>query len=112
MRYLTVVERNERLKDFMSECYTKLVEKGHDYNPDGARAFGQLLATADDADLHPLTLLYVYFRKHVTSLATYLKHGEQKGGEPIRDRLIDIANYAALIAVFIVWWREKDEDPK
>ena len=96
---MTIEERNKFLKVFFKSCEEVLETKGRDYTPDGI-AFSDVIDTANDIGITPEKVLWIAMKKHISAVKSYVKYGRLES-EPIKNRLIDIANYAALIAVLL-----------
>lgn len=96
---MNIDERNEKLGVFFQECQDILVKKGKDYNPNGV-AFDEIYAEASALGLKPEQYLMVLTSKHWGAIKRYTTMGILES-EPIRDRLKDLANYCALMAVMI-----------
>ncbi len=85
--------------DFFIECHKIIEQKGKDYNPSGV-AFDKLKEEAEILGMSPEKMLMVYMSKHYAAIQTYVQKGQVET-EPIRERLKDMANYCALMAVLI-----------
>lgn len=96
---MNITERNEKLKIFFQECEVILGKKGSDYNPDGT-AFSEIKHEAVDLGLRPEQVMLALAGKHWGAIKTYVKT-ERLATEPIRERLKDLANYCALMAVML-----------
>jgi hypothetical protein len=96
---MNIKERNKRLADFFVECAAILEKKGGDYNPDGV-AFSEIKKEAEDLGLRPEQVMLVLAGKHWGAIKTYVKT-QKLTTEPIRERLKDLANYMALMAVML-----------
>jgi len=96
---MSMVERDNSLKDFFIECLAILEKKGADYNPEGV-PFSEIKATAAKLGIKPEQVLTVYMDKHWNAIMSHAKKGQLES-EPIRERLKDLANYCALYAVMI-----------
>lgn len=94
---MNIEERNAKLNEFFDECKTILISKGKDYNPTGI-AFDDLNEVAKDIGRGPIQVLWVYISKHISAVRTFVRKGDV-ASEPIRSRLIDIANYCSMLAV-------------
>ena len=93
--------RNEKARVFFQECIELLEKKGRDYNPEGI-AFQEEAAAAEDLIISPLGVLWIFMGKHWRALRTFVRNrSAQKPSEPIRGRLLDIATYCSLIAVYL-----------
>ncbi len=97
---MNLEERNKKLKSFfMDECMPILEKKGIDYSPSKV-AFAEIEGEAKDMGLKPLQYMLVLASKHWGAIKTFCRTGIL-ASEPIRERLKDLANYCALMAVLI-----------
>lgn len=97
---MNVNERNIRLHNFFqSECMDILEKKGKDYNPNGV-AFDEIYSEASALGLRPEQYLCVLMSKHWGAIKTYCGTGNLTS-EPIRERLKDLANYCAIMAIIL-----------
>ena len=96
-------EAQKRFSAFFEECHELLGSKNHDYQPDGD-AYAATEGLAEQLGVSVEMVFAVYMAKHWQSILTHAKSGELKS-EKIRGRLIDLANYCALIAV---WMEQSD----
>lgn len=96
---MNMLERDDYLMRFFSECGDILKKKGADYNPEGV-PFSEIKATAAKLGIKPEQVLTVYMDKHWNAIVSHAKRGQLES-EPIRERLKDLANYCALYAVMI-----------
>ena len=78
-----------------SEHHT-LNTKGADYTQNAAdNRIKNFEDIADDIGLDPLTVWWVYFKKHIDAIKTFVKDRKVKS-EPISERFLDARNYLAL----------------
>jgi hypothetical protein len=94
---MNIEERNIKLSEFFDECKAILISKGKDYNPTGI-AFDDLNEAAKDIDRGPVHVLWIYMGKHISAIRTFIRRGNV-ASEPVRGRLMDLANYCAMMAV-------------
>jgi len=87
------------LLEFFADCSIILEKKGADYNPDGV-AFSEIRHEADDLGLRPEQVMLVLAGKHWGAIKTYVKT-QKLATEPVCERLKDLANYCALMAVML-----------
>jgi hypothetical protein len=76
-----------------------LISKGAEYAGDQ-----DCLANFKDADIvgmNPKQKLWVYLSKHMSSIASYIRHGKEFSNEPIEGRIADARNYLALLYMLI-----------
>ena len=96
---MNLAEQNQLAEKFFDECRKLLVSKGTDYTPEDI-AFKDLDSIATKLNIKDVQVLYVYMRKHWTAIEHFIQHGNVKS-EPVDSRLIDMANYCALMYVLI-----------
>ena len=95
---ITIKERHEKTTSFFIECQEILNKKGVNYNPDGMGYTG-VESNSKKLGIYPEKYLWTHASKHIEAIYSYVR-GEIPS-EEITDRLKDLANYAALIAVYI-----------
>lgn len=102
---MTLDERNKAIADFItSECLPILRSKGEDYAGKDADPNRNFAAVADALGLTPYQVWAVYFQKQTIALINAIKANPANPatkGEPIRERLIDIINYAGILESMI-----------
>lgn len=91
--------REELTSEFFKKCNEILSSKGRDYTIDD-QAFKEVHAIAEEMGTDAVKVLWVYMRKHITAVKTYVKKGQVES-EPIDGRLMDLANYCALMYALI-----------
>lgn len=104
---MTFEEREIATNNFFDKCKHVLNSKGKDYTFNN-EAFGELKDTAKDLGISPEKVLWVYAKKHYSAIKNYVHSGKLES-EPIEMRIVDFANYMALLFALI---QEKEEDPK
>lgn len=98
--------------------YEKLVEeekkiftlKGFEYS--GVNRFSNFERLANELNLHPIEVLWVYAMKHKDSIATFVKEKRVYSNEDIIGRIQDLRNYLALLAGLIEKCRNLPEGHK
>lgn len=76
-----------------------VILKGTDYSPEPV-AMTEVFFTGADLDVDVPQVLWVHVRKHLSAIANYMQ-GTKLNSEDIRSRLMDVANYMALIDSYI-----------
>ena len=99
MEKLTHEERTIKAEEFFKGCIDIQRTKGKDYTIDGD-AFKNLLEEAEVIDSTPEKVLWISLQKHYKAMTKYCKDREVVS-EPILERLKDLANYIAIMAVLI-----------
>jgi len=87
---------NEMLKRMIKEEMEVLTGKGEEYTVSDEDALANFKGVAADAGVTPLQAWYIFFNKHVRSIANYVKTGKAASDEPIQGRILDARNYLAL----------------
>lgn len=101
---MTPEKRHDIITKFLAECVGLLNRKGEDYSRGEADVLSNFRRVSEDLGLTPKEVAWVYARKHIDSIAGYLKTG--KSSEPIRGRLQDLVNY-----LLIIWCLIEEEWP-
>ncbi len=96
---MNLAERNVKIRQFFDEGLQILEKKGADYNPNGV-AFDEIKSEASALNLAPETYMCVLMSKHWGAIKRYSSTSKLES-EPIRERLKDMANYCAMMAVMI-----------
>jgi len=96
---MTLDERQQATNEFFEGCKNIMAQKGKDYNPDGT-AFAETEAEAKEIGVTPLKVLWILMRKHLSAIIAYVQK-EGLVSEPIESRLMDVANYMALMYAWI-----------
>lgn len=90
--------RQERTEKFFQRCLEVYSNKGADYNPTGV-AFKDVRGNAEAMGLRDLQVVGVFMSKHYAAVQSWIKDPDRKTSEPIVGRLMDLANYCAMLAV-------------
>lgn len=101
---MRIEEQNEAVEKFFERAKNLFLSKNRDYCPN-EEAFETAKACAQSCGTTTLTVLWVNFFKHVKAVETCLKTGRLET-ERLDSRFIDIANYAAMM---YVWVKEETE---
>lgn len=99
MLQMTLQERNGKCAEFFGRCMGILDRKGADYEVAGD-AMKEITQLAEQLSITPEQVLWVYMYKHLSALLNYLQRGALQT-ESARERLRDIANYCALMSLFV-----------
>jgi hypothetical protein len=70
--------------------------KGREYSHEGDR-LANFKRIASELDIDPLIVCWVYFKKHVDSIASYVKEKREGLSEPVRGRIVDAITYLGLL---------------
>lgn len=98
---MKAAEREEFIMKFFDEqCFTKLREKGKEYNINGdVNGNFKKIAALTTVDAKMVWL--VHFSKHLDSIINYIKEGRVSCDEPIEGRIADAVNYLLILASMI-----------
>lgn len=91
---MTVKDQFAHVQEFFAQGLAIIAQKGQDYAPENIAMIDVFYAAAE-MGLRPQQVLWVYVRKHLTALRAWLAHGAVSEGT--RSRLLDVANYMAMI---------------
>lgn len=105
-------------KEFLN-YYNKLIKdeikiftlKGNEYSGEKNR-HKNFEGLAEELNLHPIEVLWVYAAKHKDSIATFIKDKKVYSNEDISGRVSDLRNYLALLGGMIIKYRNLPEDHK
>jgi hypothetical protein len=89
--------------EFFADCMEILMAKGRDYAPND-KAFESMEWAAQELRISVEQVLGVHMIKQWSAICTFLKE-DRLETEPIEQRLKDMANYCALL---YVWLEEKE----
>lgn len=79
------------------EEYQILITKGKEYTQDGDDRLKNFKVLAEELGIDPLIVWFIYFKKHIDSIASYIKHGRVVfSDENIEGRFADARNYLVL----------------
>lgn len=87
------------IADFAMGAIDIVTLKGEDYAPERI-AMVEVFFTAAELGVSAPQILWVHVCKHKSAIASYLRKGSLKS-EDIRSRLMDVANYMALIDSYV-----------
>lgn len=90
------VDFDKLLDEMISEEQSVLKSKGNEYTQGGDDRLKNFKTLALEIGVSPLVVWFIYMKKHVDSVASYVKNGKVLSDEPIQGRLMDIRNYCAL----------------
>lgn len=100
--------KNKEFTDMVSEFFGKSMEllekKGREYQSNCGgmdEVFANFIRTGADMDISKEKVAYIFLRKHLDSIATYIKDLDDGGGmeltESIEGRIADAVNYLLLL---------------
>ena len=120
---MEVKDFEKDVQDIFDQCQKLLISKGREYqstNKEQSNVFENFERNGRNLDLPPETILWIYFSKHIDSLATLIKDIQndksfeeinQNLSEPISGRVVDAINYL-LIFNSMIKERERDVSNK
>ena len=92
---MTNQELLEMAKKLFQKCLDTLESKGRVYSG-RVDAFRNFTGIADELGINRKTVWWVYFRKHIDAIGTYISC-DYKDPEPIEGRIVDAINYLILL---------------
>ena len=84
-----------------------LTKKGHDYTQGSKDRYKNFNDLAKELELSSLAVMFIFFKKHLDSIKTFIKHGAVES-EDIQDRIADARNYLLLMGAWISERPSKD----
>ncbi len=90
--------RDVKTGEFFKQCQGLFAFKGKDYNPTGT-AFKDIKDAGTAMGLSSEQVVGVYMQKHYSAVQSYIKDPRRETSEPIKGRLMDLANYCAMLAI-------------
>lgn len=70
--------------------------KGFEYTKGSKDRLQNFKGIGDEIGISPLHVWYIYFKKHIDSITSYVKFGKIKSNESIESRFTDARNYLML----------------
>lgn len=95
---MTVDDMNMQMRMFRYECGLLADAKNRDYHPDNV-SYLEILRTAWETGITVEQDLWGRVRKQLSALRNYVIDGKL-ASEPPRERMMDISNYMAILAVW------------
>lgn len=83
--------------ELIKACIETWRTKGDEYTVGSIDRLANFRGAAEDAGISMERAWYVFFNKHVRSVAYYVKYGEVKSNEPIGGRIMDCIVYLLLL---------------
>lgn len=93
----------DKLVNRMVQEETKVSKtKGKEYTQGGDDRLKNFKDTAKDLGLDPLNVCFIYMKKHIDSITSYIKHGRKIfSDETIESRIKDIRVYCCLLRALV-----------
>lgn len=99
---MTATEREAFVKEFLDKwCMPVMQAKGGEYSRGEADVNSNFKRVAQDLGVAPEFAAWVYLRKHLDSIANFIKNPNTPLSEPIEGRLGDALNYILILASLI-----------
>lgn len=105
---MKVVEMSTGIRKFLFDCAELADQKNHDYHPDGV-AYLEILQTAFETGITVEQDLWGRVRKQMSALRRFVIDGHVES-EPPKQRMMDIANYMAIMAYWLEHKRQLTND--
>lgn len=99
-------------EELWKECIEMRDTKGKEYSHTVDR-FDNFMRLARELDMDPVKVGWVYAKKHLDSIASFIKTGKEHSTEPIRGRIVDAIVYLTLIGGMIQekQWKDSEASP-
>ena len=99
-------------EELWKECVEMRDTKGKEYSHTVDR-FDNFMRLARELDMDPVKVGWVYAKKHLDSIASFIKTGKEHSTEPIRGRIVDAIVYLTLIGGMIQekQWKDSEASP-
>jgi len=94
-------EFNGILKEMIKEEMQCLTVKNEEYTVGSEDSLNNFKSVAEEVGITPIKAWYVFFNKHIRSIANYIKTGSEKSNEPIEERIMDARNYLVFLRALI-----------
>jgi hypothetical protein len=97
---MNLAERQKIAEELFNESLKIFMDKGIDYSGD-TDSLANFKINAERAGITKYQVWQIYFNKHVDAINNAIKNNPknpQVASEPLRGRINDIINYAALLA--------------
>jgi hypothetical protein len=94
----------EEFDKFQAELLAEVTAMGETKGKEYAHAedrFANFNRLAGELGVSNLTVAWIYLKKHLDSIASYVKDNKTYSVEPIRGRIVDAITYLTLIAGMI-----------
>lgn len=88
-------ERRAIVESMFKQCRELLETRGADYSRNEPDVLSNFKRCAQDLDMRAVEIAWVYARKHLDSIVSYIKTGTSS--EPIESRVADAINYLLII---------------
>lgn len=102
----------ERFQELLSSIESRdrsiLAPKGKEYTQGDEDKLKNFKESARDAGVSPEKVCYIFMKKHIDAIASYVKHGKTYSEESIEGRISDARNYLALLEAIIIDQKEKE----
>ena len=101
------IEAEKLMEKMIAEERAIAKSKGKEYTKkDRLDNFKRL---ADDLDIDPKKVLWVYLKKHLDSIRSFIRHGRVFSNEAIEGRIMDARVYLFLLRALIQEERKKND---
>ena len=100
------VDQKAEFDSMVKELEDLLVNKGREYAGDHD-ALGNF-KSANDIGVTANQKLWIFLDKHLSSIRSYIKHGQVFSNEPIEGRINDAINYLFLLRCLIAEQKKKE----
>ena len=109
---MRIEERQKIAEDLFKKCKEILLKKGKDYSSQ-EDCLSNFKRNAERLGLTKYQVWLVYFMKHIDSICNSIKYSPeypQVESEPLEGRIIDVINYAVILASLLKEDKNKKEN--
>jgi len=103
-------QKEKTLEDIIAEMekleHSIIATKGKEYTQQSEDRAKNFKGAAQDLDIPILKVWWVYFKKHIDSILSYVREEKTYCGENIENRAADAVNYLHLL-IYIIRQRGK-----
>jgi len=107
---LATINQPKVLEDIITEMeqleHSIIATKGKEYTQQSEDRAKNFKGAAEDLDIPILKVWWVYFKKHIDSILSYVREEKTYCGENIENRVADAVNYLHLL-IYIIRQRSK-----
>jgi hypothetical protein len=104
---MTKQEQIEHFTNFTNSMAETIIRKGNDYA--GADRLSNFKATAEITGTSPASVCLTMIGIKVARLGVLINSGAEPANESVRDSVLDLANYAALLDMILAENRPPNE---
>jgi hypothetical protein len=100
---MNLKDRQKVAEELFQESLKVFMDKGIDYSGD-VDSLANFKVNAERSGVTKFQVWQIYFNKHVDAINNAIKNNPENpevASEPLKSRIVDIVNYAALLAALL-----------